>query len=183
MNGDFIAKNSKQCLLVYKKFWRRPGKHTKTLISPSLFFSIRSFVLWYWVVRSHRLFSFACTEEKGERYLRVVAVVKPARGTAIRFPDSATAQPFEADRLRSVLPRVRSALHHFFMRTERSSVSVMDFLHEFDSARFTRLFSDLKYVAVASFCTIFLKLKSNIFKCIFPIFFKCETINFSVKLE
>ena len=27
----------------------------------------------------------ACTEEKGERYLRTLTVVKPARGTAIRF--------------------------------------------------------------------------------------------------
>ena len=148
------------------------------LYPPLFFFSIRWFVLWYWVARSHGFFSFACTEEKGERYLRVVAVVNPARGMAIRFPDSATARPFEADRLRSVLPRVRSALHHFFMRTERSSVSVMDFTWVWFG-----LFSDLKYVAVASFCTIFLKLKSNIFKCIFPIFFKCETINFSVKLE
>jgi hypothetical protein len=44
-------------------------------------------------------------EETGERDLETVAVVKPARGTLIRFLGSASARPLRVVRLRFMLPR------------------------------------------------------------------------------
>jgi hypothetical protein len=43
-------------------------------------------------------------EEKDERDLLPIAVVKPARGTAIRFLGSASARPLRVVRLRFALP-------------------------------------------------------------------------------
>jgi hypothetical protein len=42
------------------------------------------------------------------------------------------------------------------------------FLHEFVSSRFSRSVLDLNYTVVASFYIIYLKLKFDLFKCIFP---------------
>jgi len=52
------------------------------------------------------------------------------------FLGSATARPLETDQLRSALPQLRSALQHFFTRTERLFVSDNGIIHEFVSARF-----------------------------------------------
>ena len=110
--------------------------------------------------------SLACTEEKGKRYLRTLVVVKPARETAIRFLGSATARPLEADRLRSAL--LQSALHRLFTRTERCLVRVIEF--NMSMFRFVLLcqFSILFEIAVASLFLFCLKLKSGLFKHIFP---------------
>ena len=106
-----------------------------------------------------------CTEEKGERYLRTLAVVKPAQGTAIRFLGSATARQLEADRL-------QSALHHLFTRTERCLVRVIEFNMSMFWFVLLCQFSILFEIAVASlFLFLFLfclKLKSGLFKRIFP---------------
>jgi hypothetical protein len=58
-------------------------------------------------------------EEKDERDLLPIAVVKPARGTAIRFLGSASARPLRVVRLRFALPRGRS----------RSSTSMVCFVY------------------------------------------------------
>ena len=113
-------------------------------------------MLWQWAVESHRLFSLACVE-KGEWYLRAVAVVKPVRGMAIRFLGSATARPLEANRFRLVLPQLRSALRRVYTKTERWSVSVM-VLGLFLPVLLC-LFSDMKYKAVVLFFVIFPKIK------------------------
>ena len=97
--------------------------------------------------------------------IRTLAVVKPARGTAIRFLGSATARPLEADRLRSAL--LHSALHRLFTRTERCLIRIVEF--NISMFRFVLLcqFSILFEIAVASLFLFCLKLKSNIFKRIF----------------
>ena len=103
---------------------------------------------------------------RGERwavYLRAIAVVKPARGTTIRFLGSATARPLEADRLRSTLPQLRSSLHRFFTGMERWFVSKMKFyLSLFQLVLLCRFFR-----AVALLFDFCLELKFGSFKCIY----------------
>jgi hypothetical protein len=52
-------------------------------------------------------------EEKDERDLLPIAVVKPARGTAIRFLGSASVRPLRVVRLRFALPDVRDHLYRW----------------------------------------------------------------------
>ena len=108
----------------------------------------------------------ACTEEEGERYLRAIAVMKPARGAAIRFLCSATAQPLEADRLCSAL--LQSALHCLFTRTERWSIKVIEFNMTMFLLDLLYQFSILFEIGVALLFLFCLKLKSGLFKRIFP---------------
>jgi len=107
-----------------------------------------------------------CTEEKGERYLRTLAVVKPARGTTIRFLGSAIARPLEADQLRSAL--LQSALHRLFTRTERCLVRVIEFNMSMFWFVLLCQFSILFEIAVVSLFIFCFKLKSNFFKRISP---------------
>ena len=123
-------------------------------------------MLWCWATSSHRLFSLACTEEKSERYLWAVAVVKPARGMTIRFLDSATARLLEADRLCSAL--LQSALHRLFTRTERRSVSIMVCYMSLCQFILLCKFSILSEIAVALLFVFCLNLKSGFVKRIFP---------------
>jgi len=112
-------------LLPIKKTWRCPGKtHMKT-IHILFFLFLCALALSCWISPALLL-----GVHRGERwvvYLRAIAVVKPARGTTIRFLGSATARPLEADRLRSTLPQLRSSLHWFFTGMERWFVSKMKF--------------------------------------------------------
>ena len=123
-------------------------------------------VLWHRAARSRRPFPWRCTEEKGERYIWTLAVVKPARGTAIRFLGSATARLLEVDRLHSAL--LQSALHRLFTRTECWSVSVIEF--NMSMFRFVLLcqFLILFEIATALLLLFCLKLKFGLFKHIFP---------------
>ena len=98
-------------------------------------------------------------------YLRAIVVVKAARGMAIRFPDSATVWPLEADQLHSVLPQLRSALHRFFTRTERWFVSEIKFYLSLFQLVLLCHFYSWAIALLFKFC---LKLKSGPFKCIFP---------------
>ena len=102
-----------------------------------------------------------CTEEKGERYLRTLAVVKPARGTAIRFLGSATVRPLEADRL-------QSALHRLFTRTERCLVRVIEFNMSMFQFVLLNQFIIILEIAIALLFLFCFKLKSGLYKRIFP---------------
>ena len=92
--------------------------------------------------------------------------MKPARGTAIRFLGSAIARPLESDRLCSAL--LQSALHRLFTRTERCLVRVIEFNMSMFWFVLLVQFSILFEIAVALLFIFCLKLKSGIFKRIFP---------------
>ena len=99
-------------------------------------------------------------------YLWTVAVVKPARGAAIRFLCSATAQPLEADRLCSAL--LQSALHRLFTRTEHRSVSIMICYMSLCQLILLCKLSILSEIAVALLFVFCLNLKFGFVKRIFP---------------
>ena len=148
----------------------RPGDvqetHTKTIHILLFLFSCWWTVLWDYAASSRRLFSLACTEENGERYLRAVVDVKPAWGTAITFLGSATARPLEANRLRSAL--LQSALHRLFTRKERRSVSIMICYMNLCQLILLCKLSILSEIAVALLFVFRLNLKSDFVKRIFP---------------
>jgi len=150
------------CWLVMNLQWKRvssglPSRLQEVLEMkhprPPLNLSIWWTVLWYWAAESCWLF---CIEEKGYRE------------TCIRDGNMV----FWAAQLRNHSSLINFVLHwlnydlHRVMSTRAWTVicKCYRFKHVFVSVRLIYLFFDLKYIAVALFCVIWLKLKSSSFK-------------------